>query len=113
MLAPQFALRSIIVGFGPIWTDPGGLANRKTGNANIKSGKGLRHINEPLPTPCPHLAPATPDSPSDLAAVVNAWPDLPEALRAGIVAMVQASLGHTDSPENTGNRRRPRKGGGR
>ena len=27
----------------------------------------------------------------DLAAVVNAWPDLPEALKAGIVAMVKAA----------------------
>jgi len=29
----------------------------------------------------------------DLAAVVKAWPDLPEAVRAGIVAMVKASNG--------------------
>jgi len=27
----------------------------------------------------------------DLAAVVEAWPDLPEAIRAGILAMVKAS----------------------
>jgi len=27
----------------------------------------------------------------DLAAVVDAWPDLPEAVKAGIVAMVKAS----------------------
>jgi len=29
----------------------------------------------------------------DLAAVVEAWPDLPEAIRAGIMAMVKAALG--------------------
>jgi hypothetical protein len=29
--------------------------------------------------------------PPDLAAVVDAWPQLPEALRAGIVAMVKAA----------------------
>jgi hypothetical protein len=29
----------------------------------------------------------------DLAAVVKAWPTLPEALRAGIVAMVKAAGG--------------------
>ena len=29
----------------------------------------------------------------DLAAVVDAWPDLPEAIRAGILAMVKAALG--------------------
>ena len=29
----------------------------------------------------------------DLAAVVDAWPELPEAIRAGILAMVKAALG--------------------
>jgi hypothetical protein len=29
----------------------------------------------------------------DLAAVVAAWPELPEAIRAGIVAMVMAAAG--------------------
>lgn len=35
---------------------------------------------------------ATPDAPTDpeLAAVVTAWPDLPPAIRAGIVALVKA-----------------------
>jgi hypothetical protein len=28
---------------------------------------------------------------SDLAAVVAGWPDLPEAIRAGILAMVKAA----------------------
>jgi len=31
----------------------------------------------------------------DLAAVVKAWPDLPEAVKAGIVAMVKASAAWT------------------
>ena len=35
-------------------------------------------------------APGWTDEP-DLVAVVTAWPDLPEAVKAGIVAMVQAS----------------------
>jgi len=29
----------------------------------------------------------------DLAAVVDAWPELPEAIKAGIVAMVRAASG--------------------
>ena len=33
-----------------------------------------------------------PDDPG-LAAVVDAWPDLPEAIKAGIVAMVKAVPG--------------------
>jgi hypothetical protein len=28
---------------------------------------------------------------ADLAAVVDAWPELPEAIRAGILAMVKAA----------------------
>jgi hypothetical protein len=37
-----------------------------------------------LPTDTCHLPP-------DLAAVVAAWPTLPEAIRAGIVALVKAA----------------------
>jgi hypothetical protein len=36
------------------------------------------------------MLPATPTDP-ELAAVVAAWPDLPPAIRAGIVAMVKAA----------------------
>jgi hypothetical protein len=41
-----------------------------------------------MPTP-----PATPPKPTDpeLAAVVAAWPDLPPAIRAGVVALVKAA----------------------
>jgi hypothetical protein len=38
-------------------------------------------------------SPKTPPADPDLAAVVMAWPDLPAALRAGIVAMVKAAKG--------------------
>jgi hypothetical protein len=31
----------------------------------------------------------------DLGAVIRAWPELPEALRKGIVAMVKAASGNT------------------
>jgi hypothetical protein len=39
-------------------------------------------------------APAPPNAPADadLAAVVQAWPNLPAAFRAGIVAMVRATV---------------------
>jgi hypothetical protein len=37
------------------------------------------------------LPPDTRCLPSDLAAVVDAWPTLPEALRAGILALVKAA----------------------
>jgi hypothetical protein len=32
--------------------------------------------------------------PADLALVASAWPDLPEAIRAGIVAMVRTATGN-------------------
>ena len=32
----------------------------------------------------------------DLAAVVDAWPDLPEAIRAGMLAMVKSVPGKGD-----------------
>ena len=36
-------------------------------------------------------APNRPDDP-DLSRLINAWPNLPEAIRAGIVAMVNAAI---------------------
>jgi len=38
-----------------------------------------------------HLPTDTRKTDPDLAAMVDAWPDLPEALKAGIVAMVKAA----------------------
>jgi hypothetical protein len=38
-----------------------------------------------------HLPTDKSQMPPELAAVVNAWPELPEAVRAGIVAMVKAA----------------------
>ncbi len=60
------------------------------------------------------VAPAPEDNP-DLAAVVEAWPDLPKALKAGILAMVKAAfLRH---PDRGGSGRavenKPPMGGGR
>jgi hypothetical protein len=49
----------------------------------------LRRIKEPLPRSRPDTVPLAPD----LAAVVSAWPTLPEPIRAGILAMVRAASG--------------------
>jgi hypothetical protein len=46
------------------------------------------HLRSPSATK--NATRALPDDP-DLAAVVTAWPSLPEAIRAGILAMVRAS----------------------
>lgn len=42
------------------------------------------------PAPRPEAAPDAPPSDPDLAALAAAWPTLPEAVKAGIVAMVRA-----------------------
>ena len=39
------------------------------------------------------LAPQTPAIEPTLAALIDAWPTLPEAIRAGILAMVRAAGG--------------------
>src|SRR4051794_25796744 len=71
---------------------PNGLANRKQGGANHKFQKDFGKASPALAVngQC-----ATPDDP-DLAAVIEAWPTLPEPIRAGIVAMVESC--HVVSP---------------
>ena len=57
---------------------------------NRKSHNGLRIATPPVG----HLmATGTCQTDPDLAAVIDAWDRLPEALRAGIMAMVKAAAG--------------------
>ncbi len=73
-----------------------GLQNRcehpSTTHQNNRQDIGLRQATD---TPADALAPLLPTDNSktdpDLAAVVDAWPTLPEALKAGILAMVKAA----------------------
>ena len=48
------------------------------------------------PSVAHHLPTGTCKTDPDLAAVVAAWPELPEALKAGILAMVKAVPGKGD-----------------
>jgi hypothetical protein len=50
-------------------------------------------VTDPIrpPTATQNATHLLPDDPG-LAAVVDAWPDLPEAIKAGIVAMVRAAV---------------------
>ena len=58
--------------------------------SNPSSNKGLRQPAPPVGHP---LATDTCQTDPDLAAVIAAWDRLPEAVRAGIVAMVRAAGG--------------------
>ena len=52
------------------------------------------HLRQAPPPVADHLPNDTCKTDPDLAAVVEAWPDLPEAIRkAGILAMVKAASG--------------------
>jgi len=49
----------------------------------------LPSIDDRLSLPLPYK----PWVPPDLTAIVDTWPELPEAIRAGILAMVKAASG--------------------
>ena len=66
-----------------------GLANRLPLDANTDSRSGLRHINDGLPTALPtdtcRIDPI-------LSEIMNAWADLPDAIRDDILAIVRAAV---------------------
>jgi len=61
------------------------------GKSNPLTSSGLRISRPPLAHPVP--TDTRPTLPPDLAAVIDAWPNLPEPIRAGILAMVKAASG--------------------
>ena len=65
--------------------DCAGLENRKHGGATSDLSATYDDTQNCLP---PSLSPA--ESMLDLADLIRAWPDLPPAIRAGIMAMVKA-----------------------
>jgi hypothetical protein len=50
-----------------------------------------RGLRPTIKLPADHLPTDTCKTDPALAAVVDAWPDLPEAIRVGILAMVKAA----------------------
>ncbi len=76
---------------GPGWIRTPPVSCGKSGRTGENSAdSGAQSPNSGTPTP-----PATPPDPH-LAAVVAAWPDLPPAIRAGVLALVKAA-----SPDST------------
>jgi hypothetical protein len=65
-----------------------GLANRPVRCKNTKPDKGLRLAQQTI---AHHLPTDTCNTGPDLAAIVAAWSELPEAIKAGILAMVKAA----------------------
>ena len=58
------------------------------GDANPKSVKTSRRMSD---RPCLSPAYGPSEPPPELAEIMEAWPSLPEPIRAGILAMVRAS----------------------
>ncbi len=80
------------------WTkmdDP--LGNRSQGFSRPsrlgRKAEPEQDLRQPAPTVAHYLPTDTCKSDPDLAAVLAAWPDLPEAIKAGILAMVKAVVG--------------------
>lgn len=71
---------SIPTGKSQVSDSGGSKSGNKSGN---KSGSNAGGPEPTLPT--------DPPADPDLAALVRAWPDLPPALRAGIVALVRTA----------------------
>ncbi len=72
-------------GLEPAPESSGNTAIPETGSA--ESGAHSDDSGSKAPTGNPTPDPLTPD----LRALVDAWPDLPPAVRAGILAMVEAT----------------------
>jgi hypothetical protein len=74
-----------------------GLQNRGDDSVSPNASSQLRKLPPSLAAQGKRAArnQARLDAPNDteLAAVVDAWPELPEAIRAGILAMVRAASG--------------------
>jgi len=72
-----------------IRTDDGGFAIRQ------QSPKSPRktHVSEPVGPRLGPIETKTGRSARDLQTIIDAWPDLPEVVRAGILAMVRAASG--------------------
>jgi hypothetical protein len=87
--------------------------SKPPGMRKFKAAKCLTSIqsHKDLPVDPPVIHDTCQNAP-DLAAVMAAWPELPEAVRAGIVAMVRASLRVPEDSAPSDHSPRPRKGGG-
>ena len=75
---------------GDAWLTPIALEGPMASGRNCRSDKDLRPDATRLSAPVAARS-AEPQSPPNLAQLVAAWQHLPPAIRAGIVAIVQAA----------------------
>ena len=72
-----------------------GLGNRRRESVEVRSDNDLRAGAESFAAPAAAGEPDNPDSDAgddpDLQTVVDAWPELPEAIRADILAVVRGA----------------------
>ena len=66
-----------------------GLANRNVSDVTCLPATGLRSETHRSA----HHLPTRADLPPELAEIADAWPGLPEPVKAGILAMVRAAQG--------------------
>jgi hypothetical protein len=91
-VSPKSGISSVFVchlrGAGRIRTAGGGFADRRCDSPKSKAHQGfVPHSDRPSLS----LPYAPSELPPDLALIVEHWEQLPEAVRASIVAMVKAS----------------------
>jgi hypothetical protein len=73
----------------------------RTGREHLANSSATAHISGEPEAKGEAVQPPKPPVDPDLARLVEAWPALPAALKAGILAMVKASAdGGTGSPSN-------------
>ena len=75
------------------WSGPG-LNWRHTDFQSENKPRKPREKRGPLAT-CQQIASSRAEMPPDLQTVIDAWPSLPAAIQAGILAMVKATGGKT------------------
>jgi hypothetical protein len=79
-----------------------GFGGRRSDRATTKHGTELRKsVDAEVPVLVPSVSSSVQNAVflPDLADVVAAWPDLPDAIKAGVLALVRAAVGKRPTDE--------------